>query len=152
MASYDLLVGVDLGMTSTGRHEWLVIDLLMKIMNDKWSGVAYKTAKTSGIRHVEWTSSGEVFRKCPTTLEYELNKNINQFSLKACGMNCAYRYPSIKGKAIRDQQIRYVEWFKLFLEPAYLKTAIEKRIPSGLWTTWRLCVRRFGWKFIQHRR
>jgi len=78
---------------------------------------------------VEWESSDEVLRKCPTTLEYELNENLNQFSLKACGMNCAHRYPSLKGKAIRDQPIRYVEWFKLFLEPAYLKTAIEKRIP-----------------------
>jgi len=78
---------------------------------------------------VEWESSDEVLRKCPTTLEYELNENMNQFSLKACGMNCAHRYPSLKGKAIRDHPIRYVEWFKLFLEPAYLKTAIEKRIP-----------------------
>jgi len=35
MARYDLVVGVDLGMTSTGMQEWRVIDLLMKTMNDK---------------------------------------------------------------------------------------------------------------------
>jgi len=89
----------------------------------------WKSSKATGTYHVEWESSDEVLRKSPTTLEYELNENMNQFSLKACGMNCAHRYPSLKGKAIRDQPIRYVEWFKLFLEPAYLKTAIEKRIP-----------------------
>lgn len=53
---------------------------------------------------------------------------MNQFILNACGLKCAYKYPSLKGKA-RDQSIRYVEWFKLFLEPAYLRSAIEKRIP-----------------------
>ena len=79
---------------------------------------------------MKWTSCGDVFEKCPTTLEYEVNKDTNHIALKACGVNCVNWFQSsAEGRTMSDQHVRYVEWFKLFLEPAYLRTAIARRIP-----------------------
>ena len=77
-----------------------------------------------------WRShDGSVFHKCPTTLEYAFNEKNNGFALKACGMECRYRSKQDSERTTVGQHVRYVEWFKLFLEPSYLQTAIEKRIP-----------------------
>ena len=77
-----------------------------------------------------WKSSDKaVLHKCPTSLEYAFDEKIHDFALRACGMECQYHPKLGSERKGVGQHIRYVEWFKLFLEPSYLQTAIERRIP-----------------------
>ena len=76
-----------------------------------------------------WRFDETLFDKCPTALEYGIDEETNGSALKACGMGCHFRSKSDDERKIFHQEIRYVERFKLFLEPSYLQAAIKKRIP-----------------------
>ena len=59
-----------------------------------------------------------------------MNASTNQFALEACGTDCsAHTTPTSQGEQLISDRLRFVEWFKLFLEPAYRRRVVEKGIP-----------------------
>ncbi|KAL9118029.1 MAG: hypothetical protein Q9187_005429 [Circinaria calcarea] len=118
--SVDVVVSIDLGMTSTGNRN----DLKTRISINQVLGVAYTRRPHKTIHRLDWAEEAgkatfKATTKIPTVLRYEACSSPSGGHLTSWGFQASEGSDTV----IEGEHSKIVEWFKPYLNSDYLQAA-----------------------------